>query len=198
MRLAAAALFLLSMSNANADSWASAQPIAAVSDDTNWLVRVVPGESIGDVYGFAGEPTGPYAEATLFQYDEVMKDYSEIRKFRTQNPVSPVEIFVTNEGWLITLDNWHNFGIGNVLTVSNSNGKVVRTFTLADIFSAEDLEKLEMSMSSIWWRCGPAILGTPEKTVGVWDSLGRVLSIGYVDGAINVVDESDRCVDDDT
>ena len=41
------------MSAAVADSWRSAQAIAAVSENAEWLVRVEPGESMGDVYGFA-------------------------------------------------------------------------------------------------------------------------------------------------
>ena len=197
MRTIVAVLSLFVTSVADADSWASAQPIAAVSDDTKWLVRVVPGESVGDVFGFAGAPTGPYAEATLFRYDEDLESYSEIRKYRTRNPVSPVEIHVTNEGWLIALDNWHNFGIGIVLAAYDTNGDVVRTFTLSDILSSDNVEKLDRSVSSIWWRCGTAIIDPVEKRVGVWDSLGRALSIGYLDGDIKVVGNSDICVDDD-
>ena len=52
------------MSDAFADSWRAAQSIAAVSENAEWIVRVEPGESMGDVFGFAGTPKGEYAEAT--------------------------------------------------------------------------------------------------------------------------------------
>ena len=31
------------------------------------------------------------------------------------NPVAPVDFFVTDRGFLITLDNWHNLGYGKVV-----------------------------------------------------------------------------------
>ena len=198
MRIVVAVLFLAATSAAIADSWPSAQPIAAVSDNAKWLVRVVPGESIGDVYGFAGSPTGPYAEAILFQYDEDLGTYEEVTRYRTQNPVAPVDILVTNNGSLIALDNWHNFGIGVVVAAYDTNGELIRTLALSDIFSSEQLPTLDRSVSSIWWRCGPAILDPVDSYFGVWDSLGRTLTINYVSGAVKVVDESGYCVDDDT
>ena len=194
----AIALSLFIVSNASADSWAAPQTIAAVSDNAEWLVRVEPGESMGDVYGFAGEPTGRYAEATLYRFDDDREAYAEVRKYQTQNPVAPVDILVTNDGWLIALDNWHNLGIGTVVVAYDSNGELARQLNLADIFSFYELQLLDQSVSSIWWRCGPAILDPFENSFGVWDTLGRAISINYVDGVVKDVGESDVCVDDDT
>ena len=198
MRIFAVTISFLLMSVAVADSWLPAQTIAAVSENAEWLIRVEPGESMGDVYGFGGMPKGPYAEATLFRYDNDLETYTKVKNYRTRNPIAPADILLSNNGWLIALDNWHNLGIGTVVASYDSDGAIVRELNLADIFSTEELEKLDQSVSSIWWRCGPALLDPIENYFGVWDTLGREITINYVDGTIEVVGESDICVDDDT
>jgi len=197
IRIVIVTILIATMSSAAADSWAPAQSIAAVSENAEWLVRVEPGESIGDVYGFAGSPKGAYAEAILFKYDNDLESYSKVETYRTRNPVAPVDIHVSNSGWLITLDNWHNLGIGSVVASYNSDGELIHELNLADIFSPEDLKKLDQSVSSIWWRCGPTILDSYDTQIGIWDTLGRDISINYVDGDVTVVGESGVCLDDD-
>ncbi len=178
-----------------ADSWVPAHSIAAVSENAEWLVRVEPGDSMGDVYGFAGTPKGNYAAATLFKYDNDLETYAEVKIFRTRNPIAPVDVVLSNNGWIVALDNWHNFGIGTVVASYDSDGALVRELKLADIFTQEDLGKLDRSVSSVWWRCGPAELDNFTTTIGIRDTLGREISINYVDGTINVVGESGDCVD---
>ena len=197
IRIVTVTVLIALMSSAAADSWAPAQPIAAVSENAEWLVRVEPGESIGDVYGFAGAPEGEYAEATLYKFDDDLENYSEVGKYRTRNPVAPVEIHVSNSGWLVTLDNWHNLGIGTVIASYDSDGVLVRELNLADIFESEDLKKLEQSVSSIWWRCGPTVLDSYGTSIGIWDTLGRDVSINYVDGTVRVGGETGVCLDND-
>ena len=172
--------------------------MAAVSKNTDWIVRVTPGNSIGDVYGFSGSPKGPYAEASLLHFDSSKGSYTLQTKYRTENAVSPVDVLVTNEGWLIALDNWHNYGIGAVLATYDANGKLIQSLTLSDIFDADQAKELDHSVSSIWWRCGRPMLEDFENVVVIEDSLDRILSINYVDGVVKVVGESDNCVDDDT
>jgi hypothetical protein len=192
------ALLLVLASNVIADSWPAAKANGAISDNAEWLVRVEPGESMGDVFGFAGSPTGRYAEATLYRFDDDLETFAKVREYQTKNPVAPVDILVTNEGWLIALDNWHNFGIGTVVAAYDSDGGLVRELNLADIFSPDELKLLDQSVSSIWWRCGPAVLDPVEDYFGVWDALGRAIRINFVDGTVKVIGKSDVCVDDDT
>ena len=186
------------MSVAVADSWPPAQAIAAVSENAEWLVRVEPGESMGDVYGFAGATKGEYAEATLFKYDSDLESYAEVIKYRTRNPIAPVDILLSNSGWLVALDNWHNYGIGIAVASYDSEGALVRELSLANIFSDEELERLRRSISSIRWRCGPVVLDSFDNSFGVWDTLGRTLSINYADGSVKVVNESGLCSEDGT
>ena len=192
-QIALVTILALQMSSVFADSWLSPQPIAAVSENAVWLVRVEPGVSIGDVYGFAGQPVGEYAEATLFKYDEDGQSYAEVETYRTRNPVAPVEVLISDSGWLIALDNWHNFGIGTVASIYDSSGDLISEFRLIDIFGPDELESLERSTSSIWWRCGRASLDPTGTQILLSDKLGRDISIDYVDGTVEFAGDSGRC-----
>ena len=48
---------------AAADSWPAATVKEVFSDNRGWFVRIIPGNSLGDTFGFAGSPQGPYARA---------------------------------------------------------------------------------------------------------------------------------------
>lgn len=98
MRIHVVTVSILLMSAAVADSWPSARAIAAVSENAIWLVRVDPGESMGDVYGFAGTTKGEYAEATLFRCDNDLDSYVGLKKYRTRNPIAPVDVLLSNSG----------------------------------------------------------------------------------------------------
>ena len=126
LRTLVAIMSISMLSVAIADSWLPAKTISATSENAEWLIRVEPGDSVGNVFGFAGEPKGEYAEATLFKYDRGLENYTKIIKYRTRNPIAPVDILVSNSGWLVALDNWHNFGIGTVVATYDSEGTLVR------------------------------------------------------------------------
>ena len=52
---------------ATADSWPSAVIKEVFSESREFFVRVIPGESIGDTFGFSGEKKGTYARAVLYR-----------------------------------------------------------------------------------------------------------------------------------
>jgi len=65
------------------------------------------------------------------------------------NPVAPVEFFVSDQGYLITLDNWHNMGYGKVLALYGPDGAPIKSYELKDLFSEEEISRFEHSVSSI-------------------------------------------------
>ncbi len=68
------------------------------------------------------------------------------------NEQSPVRLLVSNEGVVVTLDNWHSVGYGsNVVVIYAPDGKLVRSMGLDDFLSAEEIRGLDHSISSIWW-----------------------------------------------
>lgn len=160
--VAACAVFLCAIA-LRADEWPSPQVREVFSKNRDHFVRVVPGESWGDSFGFAGSPTGPYAKA-IFYHREGDGSYRLGTTVPLLNPVAPVEFFVTDRGYLITLDNWHNMGYGKVLALYGPDG-VIRSYELKDLFSEEEIERFDHSASSILWHKGPAYLQTDESAL---------------------------------
>ena len=132
------------------------------SADRRYFVRVTPGESWGETWGFKGAKVGKHAEASFFR-EQPDKGYRLERTIELPNPVAPVEVFVSNNGDLVTLDNWHNEGIGAVLVLYHSDGKLVRAYQLADIFSRMEIDRFPTSVSSIWWHKGPVYIEQGQK-----------------------------------
>jgi hypothetical protein len=50
-----------------ADDWAAPQTKEVFSASRKYFVRVIPGESLGDTFGFAGEKKGKYAAAEFYR-----------------------------------------------------------------------------------------------------------------------------------
>jgi len=125
-------------------------------------VRVIPGESLGDTIGFAGAKNGRYATDEFYRRGHD-RSYSLVTQVDLLNPMAPVEFFVSNDGHLATLDNWHNLGYGKVVSLYGSRGELVRSYELSDLFQADELKEFSQSVSSIHWRTGPAISGETRK-----------------------------------
>ena len=107
-------------SPASADSWAAPQVREVFSASRDHFVRVIPGKAVGHTFGFAGPgkgaEKGAYAAAEFYQR-QADQSYRLIKTTTLLNPVAPVDYFVSNDGRLVTIDNWHNRGYGIVLAV---------------------------------------------------------------------------------
>jgi hypothetical protein len=76
------------------------------------------------------------------------------------NPAAPVEVYVSDKGGLVTLDNWHQIGYGPILVIYDPTGRLVRYWELKDLYTDEEQMKLDRSVSSIQWHTGKARFGT--------------------------------------
>jgi hypothetical protein len=110
-----------------------------------------PGQRVGETVGFRGAPTGPPATAELYRRASD-RSYRLAWTISLVNPVAPIDLFLTDRGYLVTLDNWHNMGYGTIVALYSPTGKLIRGYALADLFSAVEIEDLPRSVSSIWWR----------------------------------------------
>jgi len=135
-----------------ADDWPAATVRIAFSENGRYFVRIVPGEAVGDTVGFSGANKGPYAHGEFYAR-QPDRSYGLVADVTLQNPVSPTDAVVSNHGYLITFDNWHNVGYGKVVAIYEPGGRGVRAFTLEQLYSEEQLEKIPLSVSSRWWRC---------------------------------------------
>jgi hypothetical protein len=153
----------------------------AFSQSRTYFVRVVPGKSVGDTVGFSGATKGPFASAEFYRLE---KDRScrLVATASLLNPVAPAEFLVTDNGFLMTLDNWHNMGYGKVVAFYTPEGKTIKAYALSDLFSKSEIEAFDHSVSSIKWRKPIGPYGRP---------LGWVLR--RADQRIQIVVADGRC-----
>jgi hypothetical protein len=149
-----------------ADDWPPARVTEVFSENRDWFVRVVPGRSVGDTVGFAGSPKGPYATAEWYERG-ADRSYRLVRQATLANPVAPIRSFVTDRGYLVTLDNWHNMGYGKAVVSYAPDGRRIAAYELGDLFSSEEIVAFRTSVSSIWWRTDTAYLRDGQQSLYV-------------------------------
>jgi hypothetical protein len=164
-----------------ADDWAAPQTKEVFSASREYFVRVIPGESLGDTFGFAGEKKGKYAAAEFYRRLQD-RSYSLVTEAVLLHPVAPVEFFVSNDGRLTTIDNWHNIGYGKVVSIYDPRGKVVDSYELSDLFQDEEIKAFGRSVSSIHWRSGPAYIRQDQKTLLITVKSGGEFLFGLETG----------------
>jgi hypothetical protein len=164
-----------------ADSWAAPQVREIFSANRDHFVRVTPGNSIGDSFGFAGAPRGGFATAEYYRR-QADGSYKPMQKVTLANPVAPVDFFVADGGQLVTVDNWHNRGYGKVLAVYDPAGKLVKAYELTDLFAKAEIDSYPHSVSSRAWHQGPVYLNKDQRTLYMMIASGRDLVVGVETG----------------
>jgi len=114
------------------DQWPAAQVREVWSPSRDHFVRVTPGTGVGETVGFSGAPTGPAATAEFYRRASD-RSYRPVWMVSLVNPVAPSDAFLTDRGYLATLDDWHNMGYGKVVAFYAPTGARVRTYALADL-----------------------------------------------------------------
>jgi hypothetical protein len=166
MGVASLLLALSAQATVYGDSWPAATITEVFSESREWFVRVVPGRSLGDTIGFAGSPTGPYASAEWFQRERD-RSYRFRGALTLANPVAPVKFLVTDRGYLVTLDNWHNMGYGKVVVSYSPDRRQVAAYPLAALFAPAEIEAFRTSTSSIWWRTETVYVRAGQRSIFV-------------------------------
>lgn len=185
MKFALALVLFLIVTQAIADSWPPAKAAGLASPTGQIVVRVIPGSNVNAVYGFSGLENGKTATATFYRLDSTA-NYQTVREIFLLNPVAPVFAVIADSGELVTLDDWHNMGVGNAVAVVYSpGGKVLRSYRLADIYTEVEIKKFDRSVSSIWWRCPSPPVFEPRTGVLVFmDAFGANVGISIKTGSI--------------
>jgi hypothetical protein len=166
-----------------ADDWPGPRVMTIFSEDGTRFVRVEPGESVGDSVGFAGAKRGRYAKA-LFYARQPDRSYRLAAEVALLNPVAPVDLLLSNSGYLITFDNWHNLGYGKAVAVYSPAGESVASWDLEQLYTPEQLRSIRSSVSSRWWRCAPFhFVDLREQTkVYVREALGGYFVFDLLNG----------------
>jgi hypothetical protein len=183
----------------DADDWAGPRVKEVFSESREYFVRVTPGESLGDSWGFAGAKKGAYAAAQFYRRAQD-RSYRLVAEAKLLNPVAPVEFFVANNGHLATLDNWHNVGYGKVVAIYDAHGKPIRAYELKELFEAKEIERFPHSVSSIHWRKGAFYLRQDQSTLLVTVRDGADFLFGLESGGFEYCEPHEkkyRCRDAD-
>jgi len=175
---------LLFAGGALADDWPAATVQNVFSDNGSYFVRILPGQSVGDAVGFSGAPKGRYANAE-FYVRRANRSYELASDTVLENPVSPTDALVTNSGYLVTFDNWHNLGYGKAVAIYEPAGRLIRAYTLEQLYSPDRLGKIPRSVSSRWWRCAPHGYVDPGKQteIYVFEHFGGTFTFNVESGA---------------
>jgi hypothetical protein len=169
LRLLAGVLVIFTLAaerSARADSWRAAQISEVFSQSREWFVRVTPGVSLGETVGFAGAAKGKHATAEFYQRAPD-RSYRLTKEVILHNPVAPVVFLVTDRGYLVTLDNWHNMGYGKAVASYSPDGRLVFAAELKDLFSTEEIARFRSSVSSIWWRTETVYVREGQQSIYV-------------------------------
>ena len=137
----------------HSDSWPPAKPISAIDTSGKYVLKTYPGDDLGSVWGFAGEKKGKNAKFEVYRFNQNTRSYDFLSEFISNNPISPVYVFISKYGNITTIDNWHNTGIGKVITIYTFRGTIKNSFTLKQIYNEKELKKIHESTSSLHWRC---------------------------------------------
>lgn len=149
----------------SADSWAPPKITDYYNSDSTFYVKIYP-QHIPDKY-YEWVKALPKKKKKFHPVDTlVIPCYAKMYKVidgedrliweqKLINRVAPVTAIVSNDGkFLVTFDNWHSMGYGvDVMVYYNEKGELIKRHMLEDI-SPFPINAYEISISSMWWRCG--------------------------------------------
>ncbi|SBV37329.1 exported hypothetical protein [uncultured Stenotrophomonas sp.] len=151
----------------HADSWVPPSLKVVSSTNGQALVRMTPG-------GFQGDKR---PDVELYAYDVQAKQYNLKTRFQLRNRLAPVEMLLTEQGELVTLDEWTQVGHGTVLVVYAADGAPRLQLDLEQLLGEQAAAKAPASVSSIWWRCRKPWLGRDD---------GELVTSTYDNGELRV------------
>lgn len=165
-------LFLISLSRG--DSWGPPDKQIAESPNSKYRLILVPEDII--------KKTSP-----TITLEKINQDKNEIvYKKAPVNDISPVEIYVSDSGYAVTLNDWLMSGYRHSLVIYDPKGNIIRDSQLEDIFTKEEIQdKVESSVSSRQWQYraeGPYFNDNTFIITTLW---GTTLNINLIDGKIN-------------
>jgi hypothetical protein len=88
----------------DADDWPGPRVVTVFSEDGHHFVRVTAGNDLGDTHGFAGAGKGAAARAEFYER-QPDRSYRLVAEVDLLNPVAPVDMLLSDRGFLVTFDN---------------------------------------------------------------------------------------------
>jgi hypothetical protein len=166
------------------DTWSQPGVVIVSSPSSNYIVRVAPGSEVYN--GYESAITNREANASVIvgtRRDSGVTNVVWIGKLI--NPSAPVEVYLSDAGYLVTMDNWHNVGYGPVVAIYDPKGRLLRHWSLEELFQPEERHRFSQSISSIHWHAGQAHFGEGHETnVFVVPAVGKSLRFDLTSGTL--------------
>lgn len=119
--------------------------VGLTTSDGRYSVRISPGGSYGD---------GGNARAEFYEW-RYLVTRRMTADVRLVNRIAPVDALVSNAGYLITFDNWHEAGHLQVAAIYDPRGRLRSAYGIEQLYPADRVALLPRSVSSRQWRCRP-------------------------------------------
>lgn len=112
-----AILLLTWIVSARADEWPAPRVQNVFSSNGRYFVRIVPATSINRAAGAAGGPNQGKSRGEFYAR-QPDRSYRLTADVELQNRFSPTYAIVTDDGYLVTFDEWFQMGIGDVMALT--------------------------------------------------------------------------------
>ena len=96
----------------------------------------------------------------------------------------PKGAYISDAGKLVTLDKMNSYGTGdNVIVVYNKDGKLVKNYSLKDIYDENNYSKFIETSSSFHWRCTEIKINIHSgNKLHIYDRIGGLLVVNMDSG----------------
>jgi hypothetical protein len=159
-----------------ADDWPAPRPRVFASADAR--------------HGFKLLPAKPGIENLFGDWDgrlfRVNDDGSDAILWQARMVCAPHQVFVSNSGAVVTVDQHGSVGYEHSLVVYGEAGKVLADYALEDLLSEEEIrDRVSWSVSSRWWtREAKFSLDEDRGRFVIEMSWGKKLELHLADGAL--------------
>lgn len=126
------ACFLMAATRSFADKWTSPKPVTVISSSGVWWASMTPSPVIGK-----------NAELVVARAP-VTGDRGGYRRALV-NRQAPLDLFVADNGAVVTLDDWHYAGHEHALVIYDRRGAVVVDQRLEDFLTKDELDQTRPS-----------------------------------------------------
>lgn len=176
--------FALCAFSASAPGWARLvhppSTMVVASPDGGSLLRIDPAN-------WTSVDPAQHATASVFRYDPASKSYQLGATFALRNQVAPdLAAISTDATYIVTCDDWDRIGCTpNTVVIYRGSGEFLKAWSLTDIFSPEEIDRLSPKFSntaSRYWRGNflqiiGSTLSIPPRLEAPWQ-VGSLLNLG--------------------
>jgi len=110
-------------------------------------------------------------------------------KAELANEKMPVDAIVSQDGWLVTINNWYGAGQAHSLVVYDPRGHLVADWSGDRLFADPALQRIardRMSTSSVWWNQHAKYYFTRQQVLYVSVSPDAVIRVNLAAGSYRV------------